>query len=407
MTFNVVEAVEAEITPDEVTRVAESTGETSSKTRHAMSSGVLAIIGGLIHRTSSRSGAASLLSTLQSPPLRGTSLTSGLLGDKADEVTNSLASSGGVSRGAASTILSSIMPAVARVLGREATSRKLDAGGLSDMLASQKDIIAGRSNREAIGRAEVTRGTSDVSVSGAPPAPAPRVMSPQHAPIPAPPKKSSLWLALGAIALGALLLFLFFGGRRSRTPEVAMPEAPKVDTPLARAPELPRPQTPDLTPQMPAAPPAVPPPEPTPEPTSQTTTTGAEIAGSDAIGEHFTGKGELPDRFALPGVLFAFSTTKMEPGGDDSVERLATMMKEHPSAQLRLEGHTDNAGDTDVNSRLSYERAATVRKLLIDRGVDGKRIEVVGKRDLTPVAPNDTREGRAMNRRIDAVIIAR
>jgi outer membrane protein OmpA-like peptidoglycan-associated protein len=390
MAVNIVEAVEAQLTPDAVNKVAESTGETQNKTRSAMSAGVLAVITAIVHRGSSRAGATSLLSTLQSAGgmPRGTALTSGLLGDNADQVTGAVARSSGTSRSTASTITSAILPLTAGVLGREVMSRKLDADGLSELLQSQKSHLLDRQNLlEASAAKDV--GVYEAAV--------PR--QPRLQPRVEPQKRS--WLPLLALLLGALLLgalLLMFRGREPTAPRVSAPYVPQVEAPVVRAPELPsleKPEVPRLP--MPAG----------QEPTGQTTLTGAEIAKGDELAAHFDATGALPDRFALPGINFKFGTAEMTETGGATIDRLAALMKEHPKARVRLEGHTDSVGSPAVNAPLSAQRAAAVKKMLVDRGVEDSRIEAVGKREAEPVAPNDTREGRAQNRRIDTVILER
>lgn len=71
------------------------------------------------------------------------------------------------------------------------------------------------------------------------------------------------------------------------------------------------------------------------------------------------------------------------------------------SARITIEGHTDSDGDADANQALSEARAAAVRGYLEAAGIDGARLTAVGYGAARPVAPNDTPEGKQMNRRID------
>jgi OOP family OmpA-OmpF porin len=66
---------------------------------------------------------------------------------------------------------------------------------------------------------------------------------------------------------------------------------------------------------------------------------------------------------------------------------------------LRIESHTDALGDDAANQALSEQRALAVAKALVARGVDCKRLVPVGFGETKPVAPDDTAEGRAQNRR--------
>jgi outer membrane protein OmpA-like peptidoglycan-associated protein len=69
--------------------------------------------------------------------------------------------------------------------------------------------------------------------------------------------------------------------------------------------------------------------------------------------------------------------------------------------QMRIEGHTDNTGTTDANVELSGQRAATIKKALIERGIPKERLLAVGFGEKKPIADNATDAGRAQNQRIE------
>ena len=72
---------------------------------------------------------------------------------------------------------------------------------------------------------------------------------------------------------------------------------------------------------------------------------------------------------------------------------------------FEVRGHTDSAGDRAFNIRLSEERAAAVAEYLAARGIPRDRLDPVGFGPDEPVASNDTRDGRAANRRIEFKMI--
>lgn len=83
----------------------------------------------------------------------------------------------------------------------------------------------------------------------------------------------------------------------------------------------------------------------------------------------------------------------------------ARFLREHPQTRVTLEGHTCNMGPEEYNQRLSERRAENAKRLLVDQeGISESRIEVVGKGLHDPIADNNTREGRAENRRVEAII---
>lgn len=77
-----------------------------------------------------------------------------------------------------------------------------------------------------------------------------------------------------------------------------------------------------------------------------------------------------------------------------------------PDAALTILGHTDSTGTDAYNVRLSARRALYVMKMLVARGVDPLQMTTVAIGDRQPIAPNDTAEGRAMNRRVEFLISA-
>ena len=84
----------------------------------------------------------------------------------------------------------------------------------------------------------------------------------------------------------------------------------------------------------------------------------------------------------------------------------ADLLKQNPQVKLiRIEGHTDSRGNPKRNLLLSQRRAEAVRQYLISKGVAPDRLQAVGYGDTRPIAPNDTRKGRAANRRVEFIIV--
>ncbi len=104
-------------------------------------------------------------------------------------------------------------------------------------------------------------------------------------------------------------------------------------------------------------------------------------------------------------VLFAFNSAKLSPEGkkalDGVIERLRTFDK---VKSIVITGHTDSIGSAAYNQKLSERRANAVRDYLISRGVNPALITAIGKGESEPIASNKTREGRAMNRRVEIQI---
>lgn len=81
------------------------------------------------------------------------------------------------------------------------------------------------------------------------------------------------------------------------------------------------------------------------------------------------------------------------------------VMQLNPQVVMVVEGHTDDEGPDDVNQALSEQRAQAVAGYLVAAGVDVNRVETVGFGETTPIASNETPEGRAVNRRIEVRLL--
>jgi outer membrane protein OmpA-like peptidoglycan-associated protein len=106
----------------------------------------------------------------------------------------------------------------------------------------------------------------------------------------------------------------------------------------------------------------------------------------------------------LPGVYFEFASATLRPESAPAIAQLADILDRHPDWRLRFGGHTDNIGSADANLKLSRARAAAVRDAIVSAG-SGKladRLEADGFGATHPRESNDTPEGRARNRRVEA-----
>jgi len=104
-------------------------------------------------------------------------------------------------------------------------------------------------------------------------------------------------------------------------------------------------------------------------------------------------------------IEFAFGSAEVTPKGLAIIKRVAEKLKKFGGYKIRVEGHTDNVGSYDYNLKLSKDRAASVMKELIKLGIDKDRISSEGFAFDRPIAPNDTEEGRAKNRRVEFLLI--
>lgn len=109
------------------------------------------------------------------------------------------------------------------------------------------------------------------------------------------------------------------------------------------------------------------------------------------------------EKIVLRGVNFDFDKSNIRPDAavilDEAVSALSGS-----SAAVSVEGHTDAVGSDAYNQRLSERRAESVRRYLVEHGIDESRLSTVGYGESRPIASNQTREGRALNRRVELIV---
>jgi OOP family OmpA-OmpF porin len=102
-----------------------------------------------------------------------------------------------------------------------------------------------------------------------------------------------------------------------------------------------------------------------------------------------------------PAIYFRTGSAELQQESRPLLDSLADIANRCPSVFINVEGHTDTIGSKSANQRLSELRARSVVEFLTGRGVRAGRIQWVGLGDTQPVAPNDTEDNRAKNRRIE------
>ena len=108
-------------------------------------------------------------------------------------------------------------------------------------------------------------------------------------------------------------------------------------------------------------------------------------------------------------VLFKTGHSNVNPEGQEALKQIATVLKEFSDRSFQVEGHTDNVPIKSArypsNWELSTARAMSVVHLMIEEGVDPKNISAAGFGEFQPRADNETKEGRALNRRIEIIML--
>jgi len=107
---------------------------------------------------------------------------------------------------------------------------------------------------------------------------------------------------------------------------------------------------------------------------------------------------------ALYGIYFDTDKADLKPESKDTLDEMANLLRADPGLTLYVVGHTDNQGTAEYNLELSQRRArAVVAELSSKYGVEARRLTPYGVGLYSPVASNDSEQGRAQNRRVELV----
>jgi outer membrane protein OmpA-like peptidoglycan-associated protein len=115
---------------------------------------------------------------------------------------------------------------------------------------------------------------------------------------------------------------------------------------------------------------------------------------------------ELGRKLIIENLLYKTGSYEL-PDSVDELEVLTYFMKNRPNVVILVEGHTDSIGSYALNDRLSKNRAESVKKYLIKKGINPKRIRTKGYGERKPIATNSTEFGRKLNRRTEIVIVGK
>jgi outer membrane protein OmpA-like peptidoglycan-associated protein len=341
--------------PDVVQKFSNIIGQSTDKTKIALMSVIPTLMNGIVNKGSTPEGAASLvdmtkkqnfeLSTTpdESKLSQGNEVMNSIFGSNLMPTASKIGESTGLNTSSITKIFSLAAPVVMGVIGSKIKNEKLRSMGLMNFLGQQKTLLSG-----------FTSGAAGFSTAGENVGGVQKQIKSQNI--------SWTKIALAALILLGLL-FWWFGTHNKTTVQTttAIPPAISIVTPSIN-----------------------------------------ELSAFMKIGT----ESDLPKKFRFEHLNFETNTTILTVGAETEAEldNIAAAMKEYPASKARLEGYTDNIGDSAANQALSASRAIVVKDQLVSRGISAERIEALGLGSSNPIGNNETAEGRAENRRIDFII---
>jgi OmpA-OmpF porin, OOP family len=418
------------MTPEIMRSVGSLVGESPAATGKGFASAMPSVLAGVMDMASTPSGAERVQSLISDGGygartlgslgslLGGGNATAGMLrsggrllsslfGSKEGDVTDAVARSADMPSSSASKLLALAAPIIMSVLGREITTRGLNTSGLVNLLAGERSSVAALL---PTGLASILGYKTPTVVSGVTPErerirtePAAPVYRDVSGPI-VRERPAGTWRWWPAVAAGlAALALIFFATRHQAPPTVAVTDptvpsaAPReltTQVPTATAPSVPAPT--ETTPAV-----------PTPTVEKPEVQEGSFLQKFTAFLTD-TSEGGVPKRFVFDDLNFETGTATLTSASQATVDELVIILKAHPDVKVTLEGHTDSQGDAAANKRLSQARAAAIKARLVEQGaLTPDRIRTAGYGGERPVAPNDSEDGRARNRRTELVVTSR
>jgi outer membrane protein OmpA-like peptidoglycan-associated protein len=110
-------------------------------------------------------------------------------------------------------------------------------------------------------------------------------------------------------------------------------------------------------------------------------------------------------KFVTRGILFEVNKSNITGESMGTINEIVKLMNKHSDLNFSIEGHTDSDGEDSFNQKLSDDRAAAVKSMLVQLGIDASRLQSKGLGESKPVSENLTPEGKANNRRVEFIKI--
>jgi len=109
---------------------------------------------------------------------------------------------------------------------------------------------------------------------------------------------------------------------------------------------------------------------------------------------------------AIRGIFFDTNKASIRPKSLKVLKQALKVLEDYPDLRLEISGHTDDRGDDAHNLELSQRRADAVKEFFVTAGIDAGRFETRGAGETEPIESNQTKKGRAKNRRIEFKLLS-
>ncbi len=447
MSVNLLDLAKGYLTDAVVSKAASFLGESSEATQTGLAHAMPALLGGIMSKANSESGASSLLNLMDTPSLGdgllsnlgdlfgggnssmldlGGSLLSGVFGNKLGGITDLIASATGLKSGTSSTILKMAMPFLFGIIKKQVANKGVS--GLMSLLSGQKDYLAKAAPAGFMDKMLGTLGVGSLgNLASNAFSSAKETTSNVVNEVENTAKKggNKMLPFLGILALAALA---FFAMRNCKADTAVKETIENVKEDSNHAADAVRSGAEKVSNGAKAAAGAV------VDDANALYTAGASLLGKTVKGFENLGafaKRKLKDGteliipskgfeyrlvdfiegnnpidkttwFDMRRVLFKTGSAELDSRSMGQINSIVSILKAYPNVHLKIGGYTDNTGNANANKVLSGKRAAAVVSTLTNKGIDAKRLTAEGYGQEHPIATNDTAEGRQLNRRVSA-----
>ena len=407
MSINLLDLVKDQITSSLATQASSFLGESESSVTSAMSGMLPTILGSLVQKTATPTGAQNMMDLIDGLDLNslgniagifsegpssvnnllsiGGNISKVLFGDKETNVVDTLSGLSGLGSGSTSTLLKTATPFIVSLVGSHVKGK--GASFLTSLLGSQSSYL------KNLIPADVSNliGFNDLDSNINPPMTTP--INPT-----ATSNGESSWLKWLLPALLALSVLYYLGtkGCAKKVSESTDEIITAIDSSAIKATDA----MGSAVDSMGAA---------VGKLFSYKLPSGFELANASEGGiennliTFIEDANRVVDKetwFDFDHLLFDTGKATLQPESQVQLQNVAEILKAFPKVNLKIGGYTDNQGDPKANLRLSVDRAHNVKNELIKLGIDANRLEADGYGDKHPIGDNATEEGRQKNRRI-------